>query len=152
MEPWLTESSRSSCQRLLCGRVCTSSLCRSLLARALGKISATYTKHGNNSNRLLQSLVDSEAMRFANRTICDIVCLAQEFDRCDFCRAHVRGVVNLHRQRTMSKSALAMPQRVEEATVNMMMPEKVARSTEMAMIEAVAKYAWNDGHARSARY
>ena len=34
------------------------------LARALGKISATYTKHDNNSNRLLQSLVDSEAMRF----------------------------------------------------------------------------------------
>ena len=25
------------------------------------------------------------------------------------------------------------------------MPEKVARSTEMAVIEAVAKYAWNGG-------
>ena len=25
------------------------------------------------------------------------------------------------------------------------MPEKVARSTEIAMIEAVAKYTWNDG-------
>ena len=45
----------------------------------------------------------------------------------------------------MSNSALAMPQRVEEATIRMMMPEKVARSTEMAMIEAVAKYTWNDG-------
>ena len=45
----------------------------------------------------------------------------------------------------MTNSAIAMPQRVEEATVRMMMPEKVARSTEMAMIEAVAKYTWNDG-------
>ena len=34
-----------------------------LLARALGQISATYTKHDNKSTRLLQSLVDSEAMR-----------------------------------------------------------------------------------------
>ena len=38
-----------------------------------------------------------------------------------------------------------MPQRVEEATVWMMMPEKVARWAEMAMLEAVAKYTWNDG-------
>ncbi|MFM7987277.1 MAG: hypothetical protein ACKPKO_48985, partial [Candidatus Fonsibacter sp.] len=40
---------------------------------------------------------------------------------------------------------IAMPQRVEEATIRMIMPENVARSTEMAMIEAVAKYARNDG-------
>ena len=32
------------------------------LARAVGKISATHTQHDNNSNRVLQSLVDSEAM------------------------------------------------------------------------------------------
>ena len=115
------------------------------LARALGKISVTYTKHDNNSNRRLQSLVDSEAMRFANRTICDLVFLAQEFNRCEFNHAHVRGFIKLYRQRTMTSSAIAMPQRVEEATVRMMMPEKVARSTEMAMIEAVAKHAWNDG-------
>ena len=63
------------------------------LARALGKISATYTKHDNNSNRFLQSLVDSEAMRFANRTICDLVFRAQEFNRCEFNHAHVRGLV-----------------------------------------------------------
>ena len=36
MEPWLTESSLSSCQRLWLGRVYTSSLCRSLLARMVG--------------------------------------------------------------------------------------------------------------------
>ena len=35
------------------------------LARALGRISATHTKHDNNSNRLLQRLVDSEAIRVA---------------------------------------------------------------------------------------
>ena len=115
------------------------------LARALGNISATYTKHDNNSNRLRQSLVDSEAMRVANCTIRDIVFLAQEFNRRDFNHAHVRGFVKLHRQRTMSNSAIAMHQRVEEATVRMMMPEKVAQLTEMAMIEAVAKYARNDG-------
>ena len=45
----------------------------------------------------------------------------------------------------MSKSAIVKLQRVEEATIRMLMPEKVARSTEMAIIEAVAKYAWNDG-------
>ena len=50
----------------------------------------------------------------------------------------------------MSNSALAMPQRVEEATVRAMMPEKVARSAEMAIIEAVAKYAWMMALARSA--
>ena len=84
-------------------------------------------------------------MRFANRTICDLVLLAQEFNRCEFNHAHARGFVKLYWQRTMTNLAIAMPQRVEEATVRMMMPEKVARSTEMAMIEAVAKYTWNDG-------
>ena len=44
------------------------------LARELGMLSATYTKHDNHSSRLPQSLVDSEAMRFANRTIC--VCMS----------------------------------------------------------------------------
>ena len=39
----------------------------------------------------------------------------------------------------MTDSAIARLQRVEEATVRMM-PEKVARPTEMAMIEAAAKY------------
>jgi L-seryl-tRNA(Ser) seleniumtransferase len=51
----------------------------------------------------------------------------------------------------MPNSALAMPQRVEEATIRMMMPETVPRSTEMAIIEAVAKYSWNDGPSRSER-
>ena len=51
------------------------------LAHALGWISATYTKHANKSNRLLQSLVDYEAMRVANRTICAVVFLAQEFNK-----------------------------------------------------------------------
>ena len=71
------------------------------LARALGKISATYTKHGHNSNRLLQSLVDSEAMCVAKRTICDGVFLAQEFSRCEFNHARARGFVKLYRQQTM---------------------------------------------------
>ena len=44
----------------------------------------------------------------------------------------------------MRNSAIAMPRRGEEVT-DRMMPEKVARSTEIAMIEAVAKYTWNDG-------
>ena len=38
------------------------------MARALGKISATYTKHDKEINRLLQSLVDSEAIHFCNLT------------------------------------------------------------------------------------
>ena len=115
------------------------------LARALGRISATYTKHENNQNRLLQSLVDSEAMRFANRTICDPIFLAQEFARCSFNQSHVKGFVRLYRQRTLTNAALAMPQRVEDATIRMMLPEKVARQTELSMIDAVAQYTWNDG-------
>jgi hypothetical protein len=78
--------------------VCTRAAFAAAFVRALGKISATYTKHDHNSNRLLQSLVDSEAMRFANRTICDPVFFAQEFNRCELNHAHVKGFVKLHRQ------------------------------------------------------
>jgi hypothetical protein len=35
----------------------------------------------------------------------------------------------------MANSALAMPQRFEDATIRMRLPENVARSTEMAMVD-----------------
>ena len=45
----------------------------------------------------------------------------------------------------MANSAIAMPKRVEDATIRMMMAEKVAPLTEMEIIDAVAQYTWNDG-------
>ena len=45
----------------------------------------------------------------------------------------------------MANAALAMPQRVEDATVRMMTSEKVAKETELGLIDAIAVYTWNEG-------
>ena len=145
MEPWLTESSRLSCQRLWLGRVYTSSICRSLWRVRWVRFARRARSMTTKSECLCTASWIPGLCFFANSTICDIAFLAQDFYRCEFNHAHVRGFVKLYRQRTMSNSALAMLQRVEEATARIMMPENVARLTEMAIIEAEAKYAWNDG-------
>lgn len=54
------------------------------LARDLGKITAQRSTHSFVSARLLQGLVDSEALSFANRSICDPVFQAREFRRFSF--------------------------------------------------------------------
>ena len=45
---------------------------------ALGSVSVAHKRHSNVQERLLSNLVDSQAQRFANRTTCEPVFLAQE--------------------------------------------------------------------------
>ena len=115
------------------------------LAQALGSIRVYFRKHEDAQKRLLQNLVDSQAQRFANRTILDPVFLSQEFSRASFNHTHVKGFVKLYRARTMVNGAMAMPGRVEDATVRLMQPGKIAQATIQAIIEFVAVYTWDMG-------
>ena len=98
MEPWLTESSRSSCQRLWLGRVYTSNICRNLWRVRWVRLLRRTRNVTTSPTGFLQNLVGFDAMRLANRTICDIVLLAQEFNRCEFNHARVKGFAKVYRQ------------------------------------------------------
>ena len=41
------------------------------IKEALGSVSVAYKRHSTDQERLLSNLVDSQAQRFANRTICE---------------------------------------------------------------------------------
>jgi hypothetical protein len=103
----------------------SSTPCPKPLSTALGSIHVVYKKHDDNQARLLSNLVESAAQRLASRTIHDPFYLAQEFARCSFNPTHVKGFVKLYRQRTLANQALAMPQKVEDAVVRLMMPDKI---------------------------
>ena len=51
----------------------------------------------------------------------------------------------MYRKRTLANHALAMPWRVEDATIRMVLLEKVARGTELELIDFVAGYTWDNG-------
>ncbi len=97
-----------------------------LLKRRLAAIGASFTMYESDSARLVSNLVETQAQRFANRTSNDPIFLAMEFQRCSFNHAHVKGFVKMYRNRTSFNGALAMPQRVEDATIRLMLPEKVS--------------------------
>ena len=87
------------------------------MARALGAIQAQYKIHSNVEQRLLSSLVESQAQRFANRSMSDPFFLAAELQRASYVSQHVRGFVKLYRARTSVNAALGLPQRVEDVVV-----------------------------------
>ena len=89
--------------------------CHSLW-RALGAIQAQY-KHSNVEQRLLSSLVESQAQRFANRSMSGPFFLAAELQRASYVSQHVRGFVKLYRARASVNAALGLPQRVEDVVV-----------------------------------
>ena len=80
------------------------------LAQALANITAVYEKHAAGEARLLQNLVDSQVMLFANSSITDPICLAHGFHRSSCTATHVKGFVKLYRQRTMANNVLGMAQ------------------------------------------
>ena len=110
------------------------------LAQQLSSIPAHYEKMPDARSRLLNNLVASEAARFANRTISDPVFLSEELERSNFNPAMVSPFVKLYRQRTLANPGLAMPRRMEDATVRIMSPDKIAAKTRDAFADIVAKY------------
>ena len=114
------------------------------MARALGAIQTQYKKHSNAEQRLLSSLVESQAQRFANRSMNDPFFLAAELQRAAYVAQHVRAFVKLYRARTSVNAALSLPQRVEDVVVNIM-TEKVAHGTKQIMTRLIAKHGWDEG-------
>ena len=115
------------------------------LAGALGSVQALFKTHSNNQDRLLSNLVESQGQRAASRTITDPIFLAQEFARASFNPAHVKGFVKLYRQRTMCNQSLTMPQKVEDAVVRLMSPEKKSKTCMFSLVDFIAMYRLDNG-------
>ena len=115
------------------------------LAQALSAIPVRYIKHPDAQSRLLCNLVESTAQRHAHRSVLDPVFLSLEFSRSAMEQNMVRGFVKLYRQRTSLNSALRMPQRVEDATIRLMQPDKISPKCMLRLKEFSAKYSWDTG-------
>ena len=115
------------------------------LAHFLQNIPVIYNKCANNEQRIIQSLVDSAAQRYANRTVQCPVFLAQELKRGMIEPKHIRAVVKLYRQRVMITPALDMPQRMEDVLVRFMSQDKVSTKSMQLLSSSVAKHTWGRG-------